>query len=158
MKFYFQLNLDIYQYVPVGYDSINPSLGLLLFLILFIGGDSLWKQISEPRLWAYYMGCHPRSRSVPRKSITDSCPSSVIIFFSTNHDNYLTSDTCQTYGQLLPQILAPANYCFQSLHDMLCLIGSLWSTKCHLHIHYLKVVPYWIILQCFVCILWISGV
>ena len=60
----------------------------------------------------HLMGCYPRSCSAPRNSITDSCPSSGF-FFATNHANYLTSNSRQTDGRLLPQVLAPAIYLLQ---------------------------------------------
>ena len=68
--------------------------------------EQLGGVVQSDTMGKHLMGCYPRSRSAPRNSITDSCPSSGFLF-ATNHANYLTSDTRQTYGQLCPKFLPP---------------------------------------------------
>ena len=68
--------------------------------------EKLGGVVQSDTMGKHLMGCYPRSRSAPRNSITDSCPSSGFIF-ATNHANYLTSDTRQTYGRLCPKFLPP---------------------------------------------------
>ena len=95
--------------IPHWVPKVEPGFDITSNAITVYRTCICWARASLRGGQVDMMSCHPRSRSAPRNTITDSCPSSGFVF-ATNHANYLTSDTRQIYGQLCPKILAPANY------------------------------------------------